>query len=204
MANELWYLSFRFATFFNFGYSGCFNDEYSKALIFRRSLRSGTWAASKSEVIWQYPPVFTEILERRLQGIPCTRLRRNTSENWSALTPNLHPTHQHKLEGWGQQESKPHSVQRPEGRRTAYLCRCDYPWHRPELSCRLAAHEPDARGGCGLPPVLSTLAHGDFPRSVCNRSKLLVCQLRSRASRAPRALHLECADMISQITFGKI
>ena len=95
----------------------------------------------------------------------------------------------HKAKGWGQQESKPHSVQRPEERRTAYLCRCDYPWHRPELSCRLAAHEPDARGGCGLPPVLSTLAHGDFPRSVCNRSELLVCQLRSRASRAPRALH---------------
>ena len=87
--------------------------------------------------------------------------------------------------GWGQQESKPHSVQRPEGRRKAYLCRCDNPRHRPELSLNLAAHEPDARGGCGLPPVLSTLAHGDFPRSVCNRSELLVCQLRSRASRAP-------------------
>ena len=106
-------------------------------------------------------------------------VQETSAEDASAMIP-------HKAKGWGQQESKPHSVQRPEGRRTAYLCRCDYPWHRPELSCRLAAHEPDARGGCGLPPALSTLLHGDFPRSVCNRSELLVCQLRSRASRAPR------------------
>ena len=105
-------------------------------------------------------------------------VQETSAEDASAMIPHI-------AKGWGQQESKPHSVQRPEGRRTAYLCRCDYPWHRPELSCRLAAHEPDARGGCGLPPVLSTLAHGDFPRSMCKRSKLLVCQLRSHASRAP-------------------
>ena len=117
-------------------------------------------------------------------------VQETSAEDASAMIP-------HKAKGWGQQESKPHSVQRPEGRCTAYLCRCDYPWHRPELSCRLAAHEPDARGGCGLPPVLSTLAHGDFPRSVCNRSELLVCQLRSRASRAPRALHVLDAGLTS-------
>ena len=118
-------------------------------------------------------------------------VQKTSAEDASAMIP-------HKAKGWGQQESKPHSVQRPEGRRTAYLCRCDYPWHRPELSCRLAAHEPDARGGCGLPPVLSTLAHGDFPRSMCCRSELLVCQLRSRASRAPRAPDVWDADMIGQ------
>merc|ERR1719326_2199089 len=68
--------------------------------------------------------------------------------------------------------------------RMAYLCGCDRPRHQQKLSRSFVARL-DARGVCGLPLALSALAHGDFPRSMCERSKLLVCQLRSHASRAP-------------------
>ena len=69
----------------------------------------------------------------------------------------------------------------------AYLCGCDRPKHQQKLSKSRVA-KLDALGVCGLPLALSALAHGDFPRSMYKRSKLLVGQLRSHASRAPNPL----------------